>query len=45
MNAVKLILSAVEELIRHAKPVLFELSLFVFFLIEIARFFEGVLTK
>lgn len=43
VEGVKATLSNTESLLRHAKPVLFELSLFAFFLIEVYRFFAGVL--
>ncbi len=43
VEGIKLALTNTESLLRHAKPVLFELALFAFFLIEVYRFFAGVL--
>ncbi len=44
IEAIKAALSATQALIHHAKPVIFEGSLFLFFLIELYRFFAGVLS-
>ena len=43
VEGVKLALTNTESILRHAKPVLFELALFALFLIEVYRFFAGVL--